>query len=304
MTIRIEIPSGIEHLPLAAAIGQALLSYGGGVAPVAAQPEAHKALTTKDVVDSIKETKAEAQAEVERIVNLELAAENTTDTTQSSTLNPEQSNAKPDAGAAEDATAAKREVTNDVIVAGAKLSDNDPDNLDEKGVGFNAAMCGKAAKPFYGSGKTKGQWKKRQGVETADYDQWYRLSLEQVSNGGGEQEQEQIDSSTAFTPNDQGDNVTPIDTANAFAGKQNGQVIDDGQNHQPQGAGGLTFADAGAFMQWLSEQQAANLLTAGDIDSAYQATSSTMGDLFDPSKAANAIAQVYNFLANIAEGEK
>jgi hypothetical protein len=282
MTIKIEIPSGAEFKPLAVAIGEALVKYGGTGVNIstsnAVTVEESEAIT-EAVKTSLAETATEqdsstvtqnsevatASSQSSNVVNLESAAGNITDTTQSSAQSQEQSAAQQDVGAARDALG------------------NDVTELDEKGVGKNAQFCGNAAKPFYGSGKMQGQWKKRQGVDQPVYDEWYTASLALVTPLQVDTAEQQIDTSAAF---------------------QNGEQVPDGQNHQPQGAGGLTFADAGAFMQWLSEQQAAELITAGDIDSAYQATGNSMGDLFDPSKAANAIAQVYNFLSNIAEGQQ
>ncbi len=45
--------------------------------------------------------------------------------------------------------------------------------VDEHGVPFDAAYCGTAKDPFYKSGKRKGQWKRRQGVDEAKYDLWH-----------------------------------------------------------------------------------------------------------------------------------
>ena len=297
MTIKIEIPSDPDYKSLAVAIGEALVKYGGGEVAVGVTVSSSKASADEKVVpteipkpvETVTEQAsstvtqnsevATASNQSSNVVNLESAAGNTTDTTQSSAQNQEQLNVTQDAGAALGA------------------SGNDATKLDEKGVGFNAQFCGNAAKPFYGSTKTKGQWKKRQGVEQADYDAWYTSSLAMVSAmRSAEDSVAQPDTAGAFTPADQ-----TIDTSAAF---KNGEQVPDGQNHQPQKAGGLTFAGAGEFMKWLAEQQAAQLITAGDIDSAYQATGNSMGDLFDPSKAANAIAQVYNFLSNIAEGQQ
>ena len=175
----------------------------------------------------------------------------------------------------------------DVSTGGAtQPAGNDVNNLDEKGVGKNTDFCGNAAKPFNASGKKKGQWKKRQGVAEADYDKWYEESLAMVSAGPSTELQA-----------DAGDNVTQIDTSNAFANQQQQNLHNDSQQQAPAGAGNLTFKDGGEFMQWLSEQQAAELITPGDIDVAYQTTSVGMGDLFDPAKATQAVIDVYGFLS-------
>ena len=297
MTIKFEIPSGNEHKILAAAIGAALVAYSKNVtvengdieAALAIEPlatEAPKSVETATAQESSttrqSSESATASSQSSNTVksNSAEAATDSTSSTVEQTQTQEQSNAGQGEDDVGDAT-----VANDAIINGTRISSNDANKLDEKGVGFNEAFCGKAAKPFYSSGVTKGQWKRRQGVDQADYDAWYSESLAAVQQ-----------------PDTGGTNVQSIDTAAAF--QQNGEVINDGQNHQPQGAGNLTFDDAGAFMQWLSEQQAAELITAGDIDSAYQSTGNSMGDLFDPSKAADAIAQVYNFLSNITQGQQ
>lgn len=303
MTIKIEIPSDNEFKPLAAAIGLALYNYGNNItAELGATIVTHTTTTTAGDASIVEQTKTLTTADIAKAVNEETAvklnsAEAAIDSTSENnqaTTNLEQSTAQQDAGDALDAHSG---------TAGSGLTEgNNNAKLDDKGVGFNEKLCGNAAKPFYGSGKTKGQWKRKQGVEQADYDLWYDASLALASQDSQEQ---QVDTAAAFAGQDQGqgDNVSQINTAAAFAGRQNGEVLNDGQNHQPEGAGKLTFKDAGEFMQWLSEQQAAENITAGDIDSAYASTQCTMGDLFDPAKAANAIALVYNFLSNIAEGQ-
>ena len=294
MTIKFEIPSGAEHKLLAASIGAALVAYAGGVTiessdiegalavAISAEEETALAESPKSVETATEQASSTVTQNSEVVTASNQSSEEVVKMTsngESPGMSQEQSTAQQDAGAAQGA------------------SGNDATKLDEKGVGFNAQFCGNAAKPFYGSTKTKGQWKKRQGVEQADYDAWYTSSLAMVSAmRSAEDSVAQPDTAGAFTPADQ-----TIDTSAAF---KNGEQVPDGQNHQPQKAGGLTFAGAGEFMKWLAEQQAAQLITAGDIDSAYQATGNSMGDLFDPSKAANAIAQVYNFLSNIAEGQQ
>ncbi len=293
MTIKIEIPS--DNKPLAVAIGAALVAF--------ANNEALGALTvTSDTIVTAEE-KSALTPKPSALTVMEQASSTVTQTSEAATVSNQSSEVKTTTGesagqsqeqstveqgvdAAQDAT-----VVNNVVVGSEITAANDPNKLDEKGVGFNTQFCGNAAKPFYGSGKTKGQWKRRQGVDQADYDAWYAASLAATSG-----QDQQIDTTSAF----QSDNVQQINTASAF----NGEQVNDGQNHQPQQQGGLTFADAGAFMQWLSEQQAAELITAADIDSAYTATQSSMDDLFDPAKSANAIAAVYNFLANIAQGQQ
>ena len=69
-----------------------------------------------------------------------------------------------DSGAADTTTSATTQTA---------AADSSPDGVDHNGVEKNAEFCGNAASPFYGSGKRKGQWKKRQGVADEAYDEWY-----------------------------------------------------------------------------------------------------------------------------------
>lgn len=308
MTIKIEIPAA--NTALAAAIGAALVAYGNGEA--VSHLTVTTNTTTKTVGDaSIKEeVKVATTADVVKAITKETGADNVVkldsakshiDSTSSTaeTLNQEQSSAGPDVGAAGNATAAS-----------GQPAGNDLNKLDEKGVGFNTEFCGNAAKPFYGPGKTKGQWKKRQGVDAGTYDAWYAESLAAIGSGSGSAEQgqkQQIDTTNAFNADGGQDQQPEINTGAAFAQQQsshvNGQVANNGQSQQQEVAGAITFPDAGAYMKWQSEQQAAGNLTHGDVDSAYAATQVGIQDLFNPATAANAVAQMYNFLAPIAGGQ-
>ena len=227
---------------LAAAIGAALVSYGTGaeltetVGPVATQ-----------CGEPIDEPKGETVK----------SSVNTAGTTQTSAA----------ASTADTAQAAG-------AASGAPADNTDRNNLDEKGVGKNPDFCGNAQIPFNQSGKKKGQWKKRAGVDEATYDEWYASELANVSTAGTGQG---IDS--------------PVDTGAAF-----------GNNEKQPAAGDLTFTDAGQFMAWIAEQQAAGLLTQGDIDSAYQMTSTQVHDLFNAQLFPAAVKAVYEFLAPIAAG--
>lgn len=120
-----------------------------------------------------------------------------------------------------------------------------PATTDEKGVPFNADFCGKAAKPFYGSGKTKGQWKKRQGVDAADYDNWYADELSKVPK------EETVDKETG-----------EISTAAAFT-----QTT---KTDAPKDMGGL--------FTWISEMQNAGRLTQANVDQSYAAAGVNHGD--------------------------
>lgn len=56
---------------------------------------------------------------------------------------------------------------------------------DHKGVMHIPAVCGNAEKPFYASGPTKGQWKRRVGVTEENYNVTYANALNQVVTGVG-----------------------------------------------------------------------------------------------------------------------
>jgi len=121
--------------------------------------------------------------------------------------------------------------------------------VDEKGVAFNAEYCAKAAKPFYGSGKRSGQWKKRQGVDEADYDAWYAGELAKVEPT--ETEAPEVDAAAAF------------------------KKAPDAPK------------DFGEFMQWFSEQQAAGNYEAEHMEKACKELGLTTLDLVsDPAKVA------------------
>lgn len=146
--------------------------------------------------------------------------------------------------------------------AGEPLSDT---RVDENGVAFNAAFCGNAAEPFYPKGDRAGQWKKRKGVEWADYDGWYK-----------EQSQPPGSPSTLR----EAPPPPPVNVGSAF-----------GSSPAPQ----PPPADAGSLMVWISEKQAAGLLTQDDLNAAYRNTGVSTADLFG-ANAAPHISAIYNYL--------
>ena len=297
MTIEIKIPS--DNKPLAAAIGAALSAYANGETlghpcVTSNEPTVERKIGKAPTVEKpLAETVTEQASSTETLNSAAVGASTTSS----------EKKQQVDAASAGTSTTQQDATLQTAGSANAALAGNATDNLDEKGVGFNAAYCSQAKVPFNQTGKKKGQWKRRQGVAEEAYDAWHAASvLAAPASIIGEERIDEtadvtdINTAGAFTNGEQ-----QINTAGAF---QNGEQINNGQNHQPQEQGAKTFADAGEFMQWLSEQQAANLITSGDIDSAYAATSSSMGDLFDPSKAADAVVAVYNFLAPIAAGQQ
>lgn len=148
--------------------------------------------------------------------------------------------------------------------------------VDTKGVQFHSDFCGIAADPFYSTGKRAGQWKKRKGVTDGDYDFWYTGKLSEL-----DEEREDENAGGA------------VNTAGAFAA--------GGQQNEP--AAISAPKDTGSLMAWVSEKQAAGLLTQDDIAAAYSAAGVQITDLFPPNDAATIqgrIAQVYYPLANKA----
>lgn len=243
---KLEFPSG--NKTLAAAIGRALVEYSGGTVTAGATVTHTVKTEVGDVsVTETVQTEAPQTAEVEDTAELARVFNEVSETAPTKA-----------AGTAGDKT--------------------DRNNLDDKGVGKNPDFCGNAQIPFNQSGKKKGQWKKKAGVDEKLYDKWYAGELAQVS----QQDQDNADSIGANAP---------VNTGAAFGGKDTPETVDK------------TFNDAGEFMAWIAEQQAAELLTQGDIDSAYQMTSTQVHDLFNPALFADAVAAVYGFLAPIAAAE-
>lgn len=117
---------------------------------------------------------------------------------------------------------------------------------DSNGVPFNPAFCGRAAEPFYATGKMAGQWKKRKGVDQSEYDAWYARQL-------SEPEPEQVNASTAFKAPAVEQEPVP--------------------------------ADAGELMVWVSNKQQAGVLTQDQFDAAFAAAGIGMQDLFGPNSA-------------------
>lgn len=264
------------NLPLAAAIGGALLAYANG-----------ETLGQLSVTSNAVELPA---AKVETVVtnNIEVVGQlSDTVVTATEKVALVEEVVKTSAETATEQVGST--ATNNSATVGASTSPsegNDPNKLDEKGVGFNKTYCGNAAIPFNQSGKKKGQWKKRQGVTPEAYDAWYAASLAAVvpaNTNSTVVASAEINTDAAFTPQ------------NGLQTNANTTV-----NNAPQG---LTFADAGEFLKWLSENQAADRITTADIDAAYAQTQTGQADLFNPAASVNAIANLYNFLGPIAGGQ-
>lgn len=131
---------------------------------------------------------------------------------------------------------------------------------DEHGVAFDATMCARAKDPFMKSGKYKGRWKKRQGVDQVAFDTWHTQQCGQPAQT----------------------NVA----ADTFAAKQ------------PETQVPSPAADFGSLMTWVAEKQQANRLTIDQINNAYTTCNTTLHDLARPDSAA-ARQAVYTALLGI-----
>lgn len=124
--------------------------------------------------------------------------------------------------------------------------------VDMKGVHKNDAYCMTAVKPFYASGKYKGQWKKAKNTPQDEYDAWYEDALAEVKTGSA--------------------STGEVNTAAAFGGQDAAQ-----ESGAPK--------DCGNFMAWISELQAAGRLQQQDVTAAYQECGIAITDLFAPNDA-------------------
>jgi hypothetical protein len=160
------------------------------------------------------------------------------------------------------------------------------DRVDTKGVPFNGNICGQAKIPFYATGKRQGQWKKRQGVQDATYDEWYVGTLKSVLAQSA---------ATTETTDD-----TPIDTSGAFGSQQQG-AGGDGSMFNGQQVDPNAPTDAGSLMGWVSNAQAAGKLTQDQIRSAYEKLGLEVTSLFPPNPPeviATNVTAIYTELSN------
>lgn len=183
-----------------------------------------------------------------------------------------------DLSALDNATAdlqAERDRPVETQAATAETSEARP--TDTKGVPFDPTYCGESQVPYYGTGKRTGQWKKKRGVSDDDYDNWYASELAKIQNGS----------------DDDTDDAAPINTQGAFGpGPAN-----------PPAAATPAPSTAGEFMGWVSEKQAAGLLTQDQIQSAYVTAGLNIQDLFPPNDegtVAGRIGSLYQILAATA----
>lgn len=154
--------------------------------------------------------------------------------------------------------------------------------LDTKGVPFDANFCANAADPFYGSGQRAGQWKKRKGVADEAYDAWYEERLQDLAPAG------------TVTVNTGDEGGQPLaNTAGAFGAAGNTAAATTGAKAP---------TNAGEFMAWVSEKQAAQRLTQPNIAAAYQFAGLQIADLFgaDAAVVARNVSSLYSILSQTA----
>lgn len=138
-------------------------------------------------------------------------------------------------------------------------------HVDSNGVPFDAAFCSSGDAPFYTSGSKLGQWKKKRGVDEALYEEWYA-------------------GHSAAAPVNQPAETVPTNTAAAFGG----QTTESAAPSVP------VFANAGELMAWVSEQQAAQRLTAQQVTASWATAKVGIADVMSPDteKARAAIAAI------------
>ena len=244
---KLEFPA--ENKTLAAAIGRALLEYGTSKvelpanAPALAAHQLPANAVEQHVADPAPEDIAAQYAESNTEPTLDEAA-----VADLGNCSPAQSTAEQGAGGAQGATDAK---------------------LDLHGVPFDADYCANAADPYYKTGKTAGQWKKKKGVDQDEYDDWYAVAKPAAS------------ASTSTAAED-----TPIDTTAAFSGQK---------QQAPANAGAP--ADAGAFMVWVSEMTTAGHFTQADVTAAYGVVGIGAADIFQGENAVQNIASLHGVLS-------
>lgn len=153
----------------------------------------------------------------------------------------------------------------------------DDGRVDAKGVPFDKDYCANAAKPFYTSGKNKGQWKKRggeNGPTEAEYDAWYRDELIKVT----------------------GTASTPANDEPAFDAGQAWKPAAQEAAHEVKQA---VPSNPGEFFAWVSEMQTAGHIVQADIDAAYPANNMDPGMLWgaDPATQAAMVAALHKTLS-------
>lgn len=145
-------------------------------------------------------------------------------------------------------------------------------HVDSNGVPFDAAFCSSGDAPFYTSGPKLGQWKKKRGVDEAQYEEWYAERLTATREGG----------------------TTPVEGHVDEPAQTNTAAAFGGQTTEPAAPGVPVFANAGELMAWVSEQQAAQRLTAQQVTASWATAKVGIADVMSPDteKARAAIAAI------------
>lgn len=256
--IKIEFPA--DRKDIALAIGKALTEIGQGAVTAAAAVDSFSKVAEDTPPGAVEQHVATpAPEDVARTLD-------------------EQAVADLEAQEAPNAESTSQAATQEQKAAGAHAA-GDGANVDEKGVPFNGEFCGKATIPFYGSGKKKGQWKKRQGVDEDAYDEWYAEALL-----GAKVEEEPEDTARTETTSD--GNIA----ASMFAAS-------DAQNAT---AGEDVPQDAGQLMKWVSEQQAAGNITQQQVTDAYTVLQLPFDAVMNPAyPVADNCAAIFNHLKGL-----
>lgn len=258
--IKFEFPA--DRTDIALAIGQALTQIGQGAVTAAAAVDSFSKVAEDVDAGAVEQHVADPAPE-------DIAAAtfaNKGDSEEDMAADLETQEVPNDSTAAQCATQGQK-------AAGAHAA-SDGGKVDEKGVAFNGEFCSKAAQPFYGSGKKKGQWKKRQGVDEGAYDDWYADEL--FSGKIEDSSQEQANETTSDN------NVA----ANTF-----------GNNNQQAAADESAPQDAGQLMKWVSEQQAAGNITQQQVTDAYSQLQLPFDAVMNPAyPVADNCAAIYNHL--------
>lgn len=140
-----------------------------------------------------------------------------------------------------------------VVAEDEPSGDSEPGQVDHNGVYFNPDYCGNSAEPFYSSGKQAGQWKKKRGVEQADYDAWYASQTGAATEPPEPTEPPPVNSASAFTP-------AAAEPAAAMP----------------------AMATAGDLMKWISEHQTAGRLSQDQIAAGWAQAGAGYADVFPP----------------------
>lgn len=173
-------------------------------------------------------------------------------------------------------------------------NDGQPDGAEEQvdtnGVPFNPEYCGKATEPFYNSGPQAGQWKKRRGLDQAEYDDWYAGQLAALKQFQSDDvEPEPANTAAAFAPQPPADTPPPPPATNSAYGAY------CQANSKPPG-------EFGSLMLWISELQAAGKVSDDVMNEARDVAGVQMTDLFAPSTP-DAIAKCIDKLAVYIESK-